>query len=223
MNSVPLRKRAQMQEGACMRIILKPLGAAAVAGTIVVLVSTVFILSRVKPTPSSSASGPSSPSVTKAPLSQMGITDWASKVGTQLDSMEVASPESENKHKIRGEKTETGRSPIDPVSKYRHALTGGWFGFNMKVDSQKPTLLVLRYWGDEPNLRVFDIVVDGTPIATERLLHNVGRKYYEIGYPLPMERTRGKSQIEVKLVGKTEDGATGWAGGIFLAKTYDMK
>jgi hypothetical protein len=213
-----------------MMIILKPMGAIAVLSVVAVLTLSVLALSRSKAptlkstvvaTKSSLVTTKSEPtSVVLGTASQK--TDWQAIAGTKLDSMLVASPESENQHKIRGKNTVAALSVIDPLAKYRDARDGGWFSFDMKVHPRKPNLLVLRYWGDENNLRVFDILVDGNKIAQEKLLHNIGPKYYEVGYKIPINLTTKKSKIEVKLSSNAE-GTNGWSGGIFFAKTYEIK
>jgi hypothetical protein len=210
-----------------MMIILKPMGAIAVLSVVAVLTLSVLALSRSKApalksgvVATKSEPAPEPTSIVLGTASQK--IDWQAIAGTKLDSMLVASPESENQHKIRGKNTVAALSVIDPLAKYRDARDGGWFSFDMKVHPGKPNLLVLRYWGDENNLRVFDILVDGNKIAQEKLLHNIGPKYYEVGYKIPINLTTKKSKIEVKLSSNAE-GTNGWSGGIFFAKTYEIK
>lgn len=59
--------------------------------------------------------------------------------------------------------------------------------------------------------RVFDILVDGAKLATERLQNNQPGKFYDQVYPFTESLNKGKSKITVKF--QAHPGA--WAGGIF--------
>ena len=97
--------------------------------------------------------------------------------------------------------------------KWRDARDGGWFEFDLKVDPEKETLLLLDYWGDETGNRNFDILVDGQKIAERRLANDRPGTFFEESYPIPNPEKRAK--VRVRLQGKP--GAT--AGGIFGARS----
>lgn len=80
----------------------------------------------------------------------------------------------------------------------RDARSGGYFEFAMKV---KPGPLVLQasYWGGERS-RVFDILVDGVKIATQRLDEDRPGTFFDVDYPLPEALTKGKSKVKVRFV-----------------------
>jgi len=119
--------------------------------------------------------------------------------------------QSERDHAFKGENTEHGDFG---ERKWRHATDGGWFSWQMKVQPDEPQELAVTYWGSEANNRVFDILIDGRRIATERLQNNRPNKFYEEIYPLTPELVKGKEHVVVKF--KAKEGA--WAGGVFGAR-----
>lgn len=78
----------------------------------------------------------------------------------------------------------------------RDARNHGWFEF---VAAVRPGPLVLQatYWGEERN-KLFDILVDGTKIATQRLDGSRPGEFFEIDYPIPEELTRGKERVAIR-------------------------
>lgn len=118
----------------------------------------------------------------------------------------------ERDHNVQGEKSD----PVEALGrKLRHAYDGGWFSFEMKVDPAKPNELVCTWWGSETGRRTFDILVDGTKIATQTLLNNRPGKFWDAVYPIPPELTRGKGKIVVKLQARPGN----FAGGLFGCRT----
>jgi hypothetical protein len=59
--------------------------------------------------------------------------------------------------------------------------------------------LALRatYWGEERN-RSFKILVDGSPVATERLSGDHPGDFFERDYPVPLALTQGKTSILIR-------------------------
>ncbi|MCJ2185776.1 glycoside hydrolase family 127 protein [Novosphingobium beihaiensis] len=99
----------------------------------------------------------------------------------------------------------------------RDARSGGFFEFAMKV---KPGPLVLQtsYWGSERS-RVFDILVDGQKIATQRLNADRPGKFFDVDYPLPEALTRGKSSVQVRF--EPHDRSS--AGPVFGVRLFTAK
>ena len=85
-----------------------------------------------------------------------------------VDAVRPGEPQSETDHKLQGEKTD----PVDALGrKLRHAFDGGWFSYELKTDDASTNELVCTWWGDESGERNFDILVDGSKIASQKLLH----------------------------------------------------
>ena len=112
-----------------------------------------------------------------------------------VDVIRIGEMQSERDHNVEGEKTEAG----DALGrKYRHAVDGGWFSFDMKVTANKPQQLICTFWGGEQGERVFDILIDGNKIATQTLLNNKPGTFYEEIYNIPQEILKGKNLVKVK-------------------------
>jgi len=125
-----------------------------------------------------------------------------------VDVVRPGEQQSEVDHKVQGEKTD----PVEALGrKLRHAYDGGWFSYEMKVDPVAANELVCTWWGDESGERNFDILVDGTKIASQKLLHNQPGKFWDATYLIPVELTKGKQKITVKLQAQPGN----FAGGLF--------
>lgn len=129
-----------------------------------------------------------------------------------MDLLRIGEMQPERDHQLKGEKTSAG----DAMGrKWRHAVDGGWFSFMMKVDPAGPNELLCTYWGgDGGGNRRFDILVDQTVLATERLENRRPGQFVDVVYPIPESLTRNRQQIEVRF--QAHPGQ--WAGGVFGAR-----
>ncbi len=125
-----------------------------------------------------------------------------------VDFVQPGEMQPERDHNMQGERTGAGRHRDRP---WRHAMGGGWFSFDMKVTPERPVILRATYWGDENIQRNFDVLVDDKKIATQKLLHNEPGKFFDVEYEVPVELTRDKKKVTVKL--QAHPG--GMAGGLF--------
>jgi hypothetical protein len=81
----------------------------------------------------------------------------------------------------------------------RTGRTGrGWFSFDMPVDSARANVLVATYHSDSRRPRTFDILVDGQPLAQERLDVNSENSFFDREYPLPAGAVQGKQKVTVR-------------------------
>ncbi|USI74585.1 glycoside hydrolase family 127 protein [Sphingomonas morindae] len=78
----------------------------------------------------------------------------------------------------------------------RDARSGGYFAFRMKA-APGPLILTATYWGEERN-RAFDILVDGTRIATQTLDAQAPGRFVDIDYAVPEALTRGKVSVLIR-------------------------
>jgi uncharacterized protein len=79
----------------------------------------------------------------------------------------------------------------------RDARTFGFFEYKAKV-RPGPLILQATYWGEERN-KYFDILIDGQKIATERLEGKHPGEFFTTDYPIPVELTRGKTSVTVRV------------------------
>jgi hypothetical protein len=74
---------------------------------------------------------------------------------------------------------------------------------------------MLTYWGSDGGNRVFDILVDGKVIATQRLTASKQGEFIDVVHDLPKEATKGKGKVVVRV--QAHPGAM--AGGVFGVRT----
>ena len=123
-----------------------------------------------------------------------------------VDSVEIGDEASEEAHKLKGK----GMASGPHLGKtWRHAHDG-WFSYEVKVLPDATVELLCTYWGSDVN-RAFDVLVDGTKVATQRLDNDKPGEFIDVAYPLPRKMTRGKTSINVTF--KAHPGNT--AGGVF--------
>lgn len=75
--------------------------------------------------------------------------------------------------------------------------------------------LICTYWGSDSGNRVFDIIVDGGTVVTQRLNTPAAGRFLDITYPIPLELTHGKETICVRF--QAHPGMM--AGGVFGIRT----
>ncbi|MEJ5260613.1 MAG: beta-L-arabinofuranosidase domain-containing protein [Anaerohalosphaeraceae bacterium] len=125
-----------------------------------------------------------------------------------VDVLRIGEMQPERDHNLEGENTYTG---IHSDRRWRDARNGGWFAFDMKVLPDAPMDLVVTYWGSESGPRRFDILVDGTKIATQTLGMDKPNQFYDVVYPIPEELTKGKEKVKIRFQAHPQH----IAGGVF--------
>ncbi|MBN2311640.1 MAG: glycoside hydrolase family 127 protein [Candidatus Hydrogenedentes bacterium] len=124
-----------------------------------------------------------------------------------VDRVAADDPDSEKAHNLQGDKTAAGAWR---GKGWRHA-PDGWFSWDLAVLPDAPMTLVCVYWGDDVPPRTFDILVDGTKIATQSLNRDKPDAFFEVEYAIPEALTKGKNQVSVRF--QAHQGNT--AGGVF--------
>ena len=125
-----------------------------------------------------------------------------------VDVVRPGEQQSEVDHKVMGEKSD----PVQALGRrLRHAYDGGWFSYEVKVAPAATNELVCTWWGDESGKRNFDILVNGTRIASQKLLHNQPGKFWDATYSIPFGLTEGRSRVTVKFQAQPGN----FAGGLF--------
>lgn len=95
----------------------------------------------------------------------------------------------------------------------REARRDNFFSFEMKVDPGMLQKLLLTYIGDDKD-RKFDILVEGTNIATEIWQGGITGKFYDVEYAIPDYLLKGKTKVTIRI--EANHGKT--AGRIFGAR-----
>ena len=129
-----------------------------------------------------------------------------------LDRVFIGDLASEQAHQFASEQSSSGGSGEINDGRWRDAK--GYFSYQMKVQPETPNALRVRYYGGDKS-REFDILVDGTIIATQQLSgKRSGSPLFGV-YPIPAELTRGKQSVTVRF--QPKNGGT--AGGVFDLRT----
>jgi uncharacterized protein len=127
-----------------------------------------------------------------------------------VDAVTPGFQQSEVDHGFKSENSSTGDMPGDD-RKWRDARDGGWFSYDLKVETNQPVALVCTYWGGENGKRTFDILVDDVKFATQTLANDKPNAFWDATYPVPAELVKGKRKVTVKFQAKPEN----FAGGVF--------
>ncbi|MDO9580613.1 MAG: glycoside hydrolase family 127 protein, partial [Bacteroidales bacterium] len=117
----------------------------------------------------------------------------------EIDFVQPGEMQPERNHNFKGENTSPG---IFKERANREARSG-WFSFDLKINPDKPTALVIDYWGGFPGSKTFDILVNNKIIATENISNKQDGQFISIQYDIPNEITRGRSKVTVKLQSHT--------------------
>ena len=125
-----------------------------------------------------------------------------------VDRVIIGDAPSEAEHQFKGEKTDSGNYG---ERTWRHAVEGGWFSYRLKPGSGEPVALVCTYFGDDAGPRVFDIMVEGEKVATQKLERNRPGEFFEVEYPLAASLIQEKATITVRFQGHPGN----FAGGVF--------
>lgn len=110
---------------------------------------------------------------------------------------------------------------------WRDSRGEGYFSYQMEVDRDKQTYLLVTYYGSDNTLHVdgnkyerdFSIEVDGVEIARQELTGSQPGSLFDVSYTIPESLTKGKSKVEVKFVSKEGKAA----GGVYGLRTVNEK
>jgi hypothetical protein len=128
-----------------------------------------------------------------------------------MDLVRIGDAASERAHQLQGE----SRSAIFKGRPFRH---GKAFSYELTVPTDKPSDLVVTYWGGEQNKRVFDVLVNDRVLATQTLLQNKPNAFFEVRYRIPLAEVQGKTNALGKKTGPVRIGfraTSGTAGGVY--------
>lgn len=129
----------------------------------------------------------------------------AAREAATLDWIAVGEQQSEVEHNLKGEGMASG---IHNGRRWRH---GAWIQYALDPRGAKEVILAVTYSGDDRG-REFDISVNGTVIATQRLTGEKPNHFVEKCYPIPLEilQTTGNGRLTVRFTAKR------WlAGGLY--------
>jgi len=120
----------------------------------------------------------------------------------------VPEAQPERAHNYQGEKSSAGAFN---GRRWRHAYSGGWFSYEMKIAPDRRVDLMVTYWGSDTGSRTFDVMIDGRKIATQTLNMNQPDEFFDVTYPIPEELGKNKDKVTVRF--QSHSGTM--AGGVF--------
>ncbi len=112
-----------------------------------------------------------------------------------VDQMRIGEMQAEREHNVLSEKSFAGESN---ARTWRDAREGGFFSFEIKVDDTKENILYCTYWGSDGGNLNFDILVNGTKIATQEIHQNWPNRFFDLEYPIPAELVKGNPKVTIK-------------------------
>lgn len=123
-----------------------------------------------------------------------------------VDFVKVGDAQSERDHNVQGDRTYTG---VFNGRIWRDAEDGGWYTYDMRVDTKTPLVLRCEYYGDD--VRYFDVLVEGEFIDDVKMVRPHPGKFFTDSYTLPRSTLEGKRKVVVCF--KPHQGSL--AGGIY--------
>ncbi len=126
-----------------------------------------------------------------------------------IDNARIGEMQPERDHKLTSDKNDVRGTD---GKNFRSPMTDGWFQLEMKCDPEVATELVMTYWGNERMRPDFTILVDGKPIASEKLTGKPMNAFFDVTYPIPAELTKGKSTITIRIQTNTGKGGASVSG-----------
>jgi hypothetical protein len=132
-----------------------------------------------------------------------------------IDFVKIGDRDAERRHGLKGERTQSG---THAGRSWRHASDGGWFSYELAVG---PTSAVLQatFWGEDAGGRTFDVLVEGTKLATQTLDRHAPGRFFVVEWPLSEALTAGKEKVTVRF--QAHPGQI--AGGLFGLATRTQR
>jgi len=129
----------------------------------------------------------------------------AAREAATLDSIAVGEQQPEVEHDLKGEGMESGEHN---GRRWRH---GVWIQYTLDPRGAKEVVLAVTYSGDDRG-REFDILVNGTVIATQQLTGENPNHFIEKQYPIPSDilQAAGDGRLTVRFTAKQR-----LAGGLY--------
>ena len=133
-----------------------------------------------------------------------------------VDQVNIGDPASEAAHSLVATNSNTGNyNGLDWRDANENLSSAGSFAYTMAVLSNVSMNVACTYWGSDSGGRVFDILVNGSLIATQTLTNNVPGQFFNVEYPLAPALTAGKTNVTILF--KAHTGQI--AGGVFGLQT----
>ena len=133
-----------------------------------------------------------------------------------IDQVSIGDSTSETAHHLLATNSNTGNyDGLNWRDANENLSATGSFGYTMAVLSNAAMSVACTYWGSDSGSRVFDVLVDGTVIATQTLTNDDPGQFFTVYYPIPLNLTAGQTNVIVLF----QAHAGQMAGGVFGLQT----
>jgi DUF1680 family protein len=114
-----------------------------------------------------------------------------------VDRVRLGEQQPETDHQLRFEKSRTGYGPLG--KHFRALEENGWFSFEMTAPPKGGrAALRLVHWGGD-NGPDFDLLINGSVVATAKLKANGQDDYYGVEYEIPQSLLDDKGKLTVRI------------------------
>lgn len=148
------------------------------------------------------------PTGRQIPAQMQEAEDAAALKARLVDEVKPGDPQSELDHEVRHANSGSAVFMDRPL---RHAFSGGFIAYKVKVLPDRPVTVRCTYWGNESTQRRFDVIVEDQVVATQTLEFNDPGRFFAVDYDLPEKLTRGKTNALIVFQAYPNN----TAGGIF--------
>jgi hypothetical protein len=133
-----------------------------------------------------------------------------------IDQVSIGDPTSESAHQLQANNSNTGNfNGLNWRDANENKSATGSFSYTMAVQPNVSMSIDCTYWGSDSGGRIFDILVNGTVIATQTLTNNLPGQFFIVEYPIPGNLTTGKTNIVITFQAHSGQ----MAGGLFGLQT----
>jgi DUF1680 family protein len=132
-----------------------------------------------------------------------------------IDKLFFGDEAAEKGRNLQGEQHRSGRFR---GQSWRQAERG-WFSADFAVLPSEPVDLVCRYWGGDGRYQSFDILVNGTKIASQTLNHEKPGEFIYISYPIPFDLTKSREKATVRF----QSHGNLMAGNVYECRTVRLR
>lgn len=130
-----------------------------------------------------------------------------------IDKVAPGEQQPEADHSISSSNSYTGNYQNEF---WRDARNGGYISYKMYCGKKTDLSLMARYWGNETGSRSFNIMIDGTTIATENIVGKWSKnEFVNVEYAIPNSLVSGKDSVTVKFQAIN---SSNYAGGLFYVR-----
>lgn len=119
-----------------------------------------------------------------------------------IDLMRIGEMQPERDHKLTSERCDAREAN---GKGFRTPFAKGFFEFDLKVDPDKESAVVVTYWVNHRGTRAGTVLVDGKVVGQLDVVNSMeNNTFQDVTYKLPAELTKGKAHVRVRFEGSVD-------------------